>query len=49
MASSIQFFNNLKPLNQLKNTFTRNLSTYYQAVTKNKKFNIDYQIFLSKF
>jgi len=44
-----QLIPKVKSLNPLKLYFTRNLSTSYSAATKNKKFNIDYQIFLSKY
>ncbi|ORX46370.1 inorganic pyrophosphatase [Piromyces finnis] len=46
IMASLQYFS--KPLNQFKFSFIRNLSSCYQAVTKNKKFNIDYQIYIKK-
>lgn len=49
MKPSLQLINtNFKPLTNLKCILTRNLSSGYTAVTKNKKFNVNYQIYLSK-
>jgi len=49
MKPSFQLINaNFKPLTNLKCIFTRNLSSGYTAVTKNKRFNVNYQIYLKE-
>jgi len=44
---SLKVISNINPLQNLKSLFVRSLSSY-SAATKNKKFNIDYQIYIKE-